>query len=155
MDAYYQGMRAQRKLSRMGFKGHRSGKGKGKGKGMSKGKLSLPTGSSDRAGLDARKRSGTCRDCGGKGHWRGDSECPKVKSGETKRFGTRPKGKGADVCHFWCYRCWWRMGTGNPRISETVTGSGTELTRPRCAQGESGCSDSEYRFQTEDGLERN
>ena len=40
MDAYYQGMRAQRKLSRMGFKGHRSGKGKGKG--MSKGKLSLP-----------------------------------------------------------------------------------------------------------------
>ena len=35
-----------------------------------------------------------------KGHWRGDSECPKVKSGETKRFSFRSKGKGVEKSTF-------------------------------------------------------
>jgi hypothetical protein len=85
MQAYYQGMKAKKQLRRMGVKG----KGKGKGKGS--GKRSSSSSRTD------GKKSGTCRDCGGKGHWRGDPECPKVQSGVTPAF--KKKQNGAFVVH--------------------------------------------------------
>ena len=42
-------------------------------------------------GADPRKQTTTCSSCGGRGHWKGDPECPKVKSGEDKPF--QPKSK--------------------------------------------------------------
>ena len=42
-------------------------------------------------GADPRKQTTTCSSCGGRGHWTGDPECPKVKSGEDKPF--QPKSK--------------------------------------------------------------
>ncbi len=44
------------------------------------------------------KQSTTCSSCGMKGHWKGDQECPKVKSGEDKPF--TPKPKAAKGVHF-------------------------------------------------------
>ena len=46
-----------------------------------------------RRGDDPRKKSTTCSSCGALGHWRGDPECPKVKSGEDKLFQPKPKLK--------------------------------------------------------------
>ena len=46
-----------------------------------------------RRGDDPRKKSTTCSSCGALGHWRGDPECPKVKSGEDKLFQPKPKSK--------------------------------------------------------------
>ena len=41
---------------------------------------------------DPRKKSTTCSSCGGLGHWKGDPQCPKVKSGEDPLFKPKPKG---------------------------------------------------------------
>ena len=49
-------------------------------------------------GSDARKTDTTCSSCGLRGHWRGDPECPKVKSGEDKPF--QPKVKPPKTAHF-------------------------------------------------------
>ena len=46
-----------------------------------------------RRGDDPRKKSTTCSSCGNVGHWKGDPECPKVKSGEDKLFQPKPKPK--------------------------------------------------------------
>ena len=46
--------------------------------------------------MDDRKKNSTCADCKQKGHWKGDPECPKVQSGETKPF--KKKEKDALVC---------------------------------------------------------
>jgi hypothetical protein len=35
------------------------------------------------AAADPRKKTSRCSDCGQLGHWKGDAECPKVKSGQT------------------------------------------------------------------------
>ena len=43
---------------------------------------------------DARKAATTCSSCGQRGHWKGDPECPKVKSGEDKPFQPKMKPKG-------------------------------------------------------------
>ena len=40
---------------------------------------------------DPRKKTTTCSSCGGLGHWRGDPQCPKVKSGEDPPFKPKPK----------------------------------------------------------------
>lgn len=61
-----------------GQRGSVSGKGRG-GKG---------TGGSD---IAARKAKSRCSDCGGMGHWHGDPECPKVKSGAVPQR-QRPAG---------------------------------------------------------------
>ena len=61
---------------------HRKGRGyrvPSKGKGKGKGGKSRPP---DTRTVDDRKRNSTCASCGQKGHWRGDPECPKVRSGE-------------------------------------------------------------------------
>lgn len=49
-------------------------------------------------GPDTRKTDTTCSSCGLRGHWRGDPECPKVKSGEDKPF--QPKPKNPKTTHF-------------------------------------------------------
>ena len=36
--------------------------------------------------VDARKTNSRCADCKGLGHWRGDPECPLVKSGQVPKF---------------------------------------------------------------------
>lgn len=50
---------------------------------------------------DQRKQSTTCSSCGMKGHWKGDPQCPKVKSGEDKPF--TPKNKYPKGVHFVAY----------------------------------------------------
>ena len=47
---------------------------------------------------DPRKQATTCSSCGTRGHWRGDPECPKVKSGEDKPF--QPKVKTVKHVNF-------------------------------------------------------
>ena len=46
---------------------------------------------------DPRKKSTTCSSCGNLGHWKGDPECPKVKSGEDKLFQPKPKKHGVHL----------------------------------------------------------
>ena len=46
---------------------------------------------------DPRKKSTTCSSCGNVGHWKGDPECPKVKSGEDKLFQPKPKKNGVHL----------------------------------------------------------
>ena len=59
------------------FQAYRRSREKGKGKSRS----SAPPDKSD-----ARKKNSTCTDCLKKGHWKGDAECEKVKSGETPLY---------------------------------------------------------------------
>jgi hypothetical protein len=51
--------------------------------------------SSSASSLAEKKRISTCASCGGKGHWRGDPQCPHVQSGRdaphTKGQGGSPK----------------------------------------------------------------
>ncbi len=79
METYYHGLKAHRHLRKMGFKGQRNGKGAGK-----------------RSGTGAPSEThGTCRDSGQKGRWKGDPECPMVKTGESKPFVKKGSGKGS------------------------------------------------------------
>ena len=55
----------------------------------------MPRASQERP--DPRKQA-TCSSCGTRGHWRGDPECPKVKSGEDKPF--QPKVKSVKRVNF-------------------------------------------------------
>jgi hypothetical protein len=96
MEAYYQGTRssakAKRRLGKLGF----VPKGKGKGQQGKAPRFGKGQNTSSSSGTEARKKASVCRDCGNVGHWRGDAECPKVKSGEVKPFG---KGKGRSAHH--------------------------------------------------------
>ena len=66
METYYQGLKARKHLRKIGFKGRGNGSGK-------------------EGSATPNKKNGTCRDCGQKGHWKGDPECPKAKkTGEPK-----------------------------------------------------------------------
>ena len=47
--------------------------------------------------MTAKKLATTCSSCGQKGHWRGDSVCPKVKSGQDKPF--QPKNRAEQGVH--------------------------------------------------------
>ena len=68
-----------------------------KARGFTPARRSAPSGDGgkdNRNRLDARKASSRCADCKQLGHWKGDPQCPLVKSGKVKPF-TAPKNKGA------------------------------------------------------------
>ena len=90
--AFVQGWKAksQSAETRKG-RGYRSGSSKGKG---NKGKGKRPP---DDRKVEDRKRNSTCASCGQKGHWHGDPECPKVKSGEDKPRGSNFAGVATSV----------------------------------------------------------
>lgn len=71
-----------------GYKG--SGKGPGKSKGKGKGKKRPP----DERAIAKRKEKSTCAACGGKGHWRGDPECPRVQAGEDQARSQASSSRG-------------------------------------------------------------
>ena len=48
--------------------------------------------------IDQQKKDCICRACNTKGHWSGDPECPKVKSGEVPAY-VKGKGKGNKKTH--------------------------------------------------------
>ena len=82
-EIFYQGMRAGKKL-----------------KSQSKGWRKTPRPSRPSSGKPSssttpqrKEKTGKCLDCGLFGHWKGDPECPKVKSGQTPLF----KKSGANV----------------------------------------------------------
>ena len=87
-EIFYQGMKAGKKL-------------KSASKGWTKpGRPGRPssstTSSSNVAGNKKTEKTGKCLDCGQFGHWKGDPECSRVKSGHTPLF----KKHGVNVIHY-------------------------------------------------------
>ena len=64
LETYFQGLKAKKKLKDLGYSRRPASTG----------------------GKRDRKKNSTCKDCKGKGHWSGDSECPKVKDGTVAPF---------------------------------------------------------------------
>ena len=46
--------------------------------------------------IEEKKKKSHCSDCRQAGHWHGDPECPKVKSGEVKPYIPKTKARGAN-----------------------------------------------------------
>ena len=82
---------------------------------------------------DPRKKTTTCSSCGGLGHWRGDPQCPKVKSGEDPPFKPKPKQK-ANV-HVVTNNPGNQQSTGGMKVHEVsfafVVGDANEKTTPK------------------------
>ena len=116
-EAFAAGWRAKNKTAAArqgrGYKGEgKPSKGKGKGR------------RPDSRNPDDRKKNSTCASCGQRGHWRGDSVCPNVKSGKdaphrkensTNYTASRPDRGSASTAH---------RGSAS-----TVTGSAREHQR--------------------------
>ena len=56
--------------------------------------------SEEKGSVDPRKAASRCADCRQLGHWRGDPECSKVKSGEVPKFEKKPPVKKLHVVNW-------------------------------------------------------
>jgi len=86
--------------------------------------------SEEKGSVDPRKATSRCADCRQLGHWRGDPECSKVKSGEVPKFEKKPPVKKLHVVN------WLGMvskGVASVDIEESDTEE-TKNTRSHLAQ---------------------
>ena len=91
-EIFYQGLKAGKKLN-SASKGWNKPKGRGKG---GHGRPSTTSSSSSNVTTVKKEKTGKCLDCGQFGHWKGDPECSRVKSGQTPLF----KKHGTNVLYY-------------------------------------------------------